>query len=304
MRTHIAFYSITRLLATALSGTVLLASPFPSDAGATSQSGTDLVADADALAARSDQMCGQLIGVLKDTLQDRDVRARAADLLARLRYRPAIPVLIEHVDLYAPRFLAGSAQRGQPEAINPCARALAAFGEMAIYETIGAARADDSPGKRNVYDYVIRDIARNSEVARVYLGQVIAEEPDSALKERLGECLRWAIAAAAAHGAATQPGSTSPAVAPATASPERLLADARVASARKDHASASRLAVAVLKHSLATEQQKRQAQIILKRVAVDRAAESRVTAPASQPAAPPASQPGTPPASAPSPPPP
>ncbi len=104
--------------------------------------------------------------------------------------------------------------------------------------------------------------------------------------------------------AASQPVGKGPSSKPVREDPVRKLEDAKSAWAREEYAVAEQLAQEVLKHPQATDEQKRQAQLILDRVAQDRAAESRSAAPASQPAAPPASQPSAPPASAPSPPPP
>jgi len=67
---------------------------------------------------------------------------------------------------------------------------------------------------------------------------------------------------------------------------DQMLEEAKSAWSRKDYPGAEQLAQEILKHPQATEEHKRRAQLIL-----DRVAESRSGAPASQPAAPPATRP-------------
>ncbi len=75
---------------------------------------------------------------------------------------------------------------------------------------------------------------------------------------------------------------------PARQDLDRMLQEAKIAWARQDYGAAEQLAQEVLEHPQATQEHKRRAQLIL-----DRVAESRSGAPASQPAVPPASQPSS-----------
>ncbi len=168
----------------------------------------EVVSQAAALAAQIDETGRALVAMVQDSRQPAKLRAQAADLLPRLGYEPGIPALLSEIDLHSGRSDVVRGDEGFTIEFNyPCAGSLPAFGEAAFVPTLRAARADRNPHKRRLYDHVMRQIARNSELARVYLARAAQDEQEPVFRERLNECLRWAEAAAATQRAASQPAS-------------------------------------------------------------------------------------------------
>lgn len=84
---------------------------------------------ADKLVHRQRELGHQLVGILSNAKQPLRLRARSAELLARIHYLPAIPVLIRHIALVHPDKVVDSDDWTM---LLPSVQALQRYGDAAV----------------------------------------------------------------------------------------------------------------------------------------------------------------------------
>jgi hypothetical protein len=147
----------------------------------------NLAARASKLVEERDALGTELLAVLNNESAPDDQRAQAAELLGKLRYEPAIPMLIRYIDVMPSVTLSGG---------PPAAMALRELGDAAIPRVIEAYLQETNDGSRraNRREYAFRIAtggARNVQTARLYVKGLAAETTTPDVKRRIEEFLRF-----------------------------------------------------------------------------------------------------------------
>jgi hypothetical protein len=184
-----------------------------------------LGASAERIAKERDDLGEKLRFLLADREAPVEERLRAAEALGALRYLPAIPTLIQYIDLELP--VVGEFREPPP------ARALRDFGEAAVLELVRAYLAEGlcvvSPGRRRQHAILFAIRGRSDAAARTYaLG--FAAQGDAAARERVD----WFLEELTARQQNRRPGHPIPVHNPVDKPPQiDLASEASTAPARR-----------------------------------------------------------------------
>jgi len=146
------------------------------------------VLEAERLTAKRDELGKALLHVLLDVNQSRWSRGQAARALGKLRYRAAIPRLIEHIGL---EDWPSSKWEKEPSPIEegyPCIAALMDFGLEAVPQLLDAYLAERNELRRTLLGVPFTKV--NAKVVRIYAQGIAFDKGDPFVKHQVAQLIR------------------------------------------------------------------------------------------------------------------
>lgn len=136
-------------------------------------------AEAEAVLKSLDEVCPKLLRIIVDEKRPKSVRAHAARWLGKLRYVPAIPALIQNVELIDPD---GPAEDG-PD--FPCRDALQMFGDAAVPALVDAFMAVTGRGQDRENCLYMAITQKSRSTARTYAQGLAVQNTDAKFQKRI-----------------------------------------------------------------------------------------------------------------------
>lgn len=156
MKTSIPLRGVAIVCACIIATAALLGGIWPLEEVKSSvdESTKEDLSDAEELSKKAEELGNRLIKILADEKQLPGSRAKAARILSKLKFAPAIPVLVNNIRLSDPSVESIPGKEGNPLV---CLLALQAFGNAAVPQIVDAYLDECDP---------IENLSRNEDIKR------------------------------------------------------------------------------------------------------------------------------------------